>query len=103
MDESLRCVLLGLATDPQEMNRYLMDRKSYLTLAGLSPEACKALLDGDQEKVADLVGAGPGNHTQMNEQNSHKKNNGKKGKKGEKGAKKASKKTTKRTTKKTRR
>ena len=95
MDESLRSVLLGLATDPQKMSEYLRDRESYLALAGVSPEACAALLEGDQEKVADLVGAGHGHHTDMQEQNFHKKKKGK----GKGTAKKSGKKTSKKTRK----
>lgn len=73
MDESLKSLLLGLATDPQELTDYLKDRESYLAVAGLSPEAREALLAGDQERVAELVGGGRGHHTDMHVQESMKK------------------------------
>jgi hypothetical protein len=63
MEEALKALLLNLATDPRKLSEYLKERESYVGLTTLSAEARDAVLAGDQERVARLVGAAVAGHT----------------------------------------
>ena len=63
MDEPTKTLLLNLAMNPQEMAAFLSDRESYLDRAGLGAAAREAILAGDQERVAAILGADGARHT----------------------------------------
>jgi hypothetical protein len=62
MSERLRTFLVGLASDPDRMGRFLVDPAAEIDGAGLSADEKRAVLARDSNALRRALGAGPADH-----------------------------------------
>jgi hypothetical protein len=74
MSERLKTFLVGLASDPERMSRFVVDPAGELDGAGLSPDEKAAVLARDSARLRRALGVGPADHmTVINNKKKKKK------------------------------